>query len=346
VSRVHDALRRGRAPADPLATRRAAHADTVLAALGYRSDKPRPAGSILTAAILALATVAAIVWFMMRAPAPAQTPSTALPGVAAPAIPNAVGQKTTPSRELPPSPVPAPNAPTRGGSSSPPKFTALPATQTVTRSAPTTPAAQAPSARAQIPAPPAPVPDDFQRALYYQRSGDFEQALLHYKAALARDEMNLEAHNNLGHLYLSKGLAEEAAREFTRVIAIEPRYVNAHVNLSATLLALGRADAAAAEARAALGIEPRNSDAMVNLSLAQKASGQAGDAQGSLRRALEIDPHNAAGHYNLARQYEEGGEASRALEHYRLFLQYAGPDQMTYAGDVRTRIQGLAGIVK
>jgi hypothetical protein len=43
--------------------------------------------------------------------------------------------------------------------------------------------------------------DHFQLALYYQRSGDFENALLQYRAVLQRDELNGEAHNNLGLLY-------------------------------------------------------------------------------------------------------------------------------------------------
>src|SRR4029079_13379945 len=101
-------------------------------------------------------------------------------------------------------------------------------------------------------------PDDFQLGLYYQRAGDFEQALMHYRAALQRDEMNVEAHNNLGHLYLGRGLAYEAAREFQRVIAIEPRYVTARVNLSAALYALGRFDAAAAQAHEALQPAPKS----------------------------------------------------------------------------------------
>jgi len=84
----------------------------------------------------------------------------------------------------------------------------------------------------------------------------------------------------------------------------------------------------------------------VNLALAQKAAGQAGDAQLSLRRALELDPRNAAAHYNLARQFEESGEAAPALDHYRQFLQYAGPDQSGYAPDVRTRIAALQGRMK
>ena len=77
-----------------------------------------------------------------------------------------------------------------------------------------------------------------------------------------------------------------------------------------------------------------------------KASGQAGDSQLRLRRALERAPRNAAAHYNLARQYEESGEASPALDHYRQFLQYAGPDQAGYAQDVRARVATLQARMK
>jgi tetratricopeptide (TPR) repeat protein len=189
-------------------------------------------------------------------------------------------------------------------------------------------------------------PDEFQLALYYQRSGDFEQALMHYRAALQRNEMNVEAHNNLGNLYLGKGLFEEAAREFQRVIAIDPKYLNAHVNLSAAYTRLGRPDAAAAEARAALQIDGRNPDAMVNLSLAQHDAGLTGDAQRSLRLALEIDPRNAAAHYNIARQFEATGELSSAIAHYNQFMQYASPEQTAFVADVRVRVTALAARLK
>jgi Tfp pilus assembly protein PilF len=84
----------------------------------------------------------------------------------------------------------------------------------------------------------------------------------------------------------------------------------------------------------------------VNLSLAQHAAGQAGDAQGSLRRALEIDPRNAAAHYNMALQFEAAGEASAAIDHYNKFIQYASPEQITYAADVRARLAVLAARIK
>ena len=183
--------------------------------------------------------------------------------------------------------------------------------------------------------------DPFQLAVYHHRAGDFEQALLHYKAALQRDEMNLEAHNNLGGLYLSRGLLAEAAREFQRVVAIDPGYGPAHVNLSAAYYKLGRFDAAAGQAREVLRLDPRSVDGFVNLALAQKGAGQHADAQQSLRRALELSPHHPLAHYNLARQYEDAGEAVRAAEHYRQFLQYAGPEHEPHAAEVRARLQSL-----
>lgn len=164
---------------------------------------------------------------------------------------------------------------------------------------------------------------------------------MHYKAVLQRDELNVEAHNNLGLLYLNKGLVEDAVREFQSVTGIAPNYLNAHVNLAAALPRLGRVDAGAAEARAALKIDPRSVDAMVNLALAQKAAGQAADARASLIEALRIDSHSAPAHYNLAVQYEEAGEAALAVEHFGKFLAYAGPEYSSYAPDVRTRMQAL-----
>jgi Tfp pilus assembly protein PilF len=203
------------------------------------------------------------------------------------------------------------------------------------------PPARPPSAPTIVAHAPAPKTDEFKLALYYQRTGDFELALVHYKTVLQRDEMNADAHNNVGNLYMSKALYEDAAREFRRVVAIEPKFVMARVNLSAALYRLKRYDESAAEARAALRLDTRNADAYVNLALAQAAGGQLSDARASLVRALEIDKHHAAAHYNLAVQYEKAGELALALDHYRAFLQYAGPEQAGYAADVRVRVQAL-----
>jgi Tfp pilus assembly protein PilF len=357
VSRIHDALRRGQQRPAPARTPppRTAHADAVLAALGYRSDRPSRTPVLFgLAAALTLAVVLAWVYWPTFAPSshtasvgrPVSAPSspTSAPSspTSAPSSPNAsVGKQTAsvgkPTAPAPiaeaPQPVvkplasaPASDLPPKGGNYRPAPHEPQPS------SAPT-----APVATEGRPAP----RDDFQLALYHHRMGEFEQALVQYKKVLQRDELNVEAHNNLGMLYQGKGLYEDAMREFQRVLAIEPSYATAHLNLSAAYLKLGRADAAAVEARAALAIDPRQSDALVNLALAQDAAGQPGDARLMLRRALEITPHHAAAHYNLAQSYERAAEPGLALDHYRQFLQYAGTDQSAYVADARTRMQAL-----
>jgi len=344
VSRIHDALRRERGSGASPAPR-PAHADTVLTALGYRHAKPGAGRRLLVAGAL-LGIAGAAGWALWKAEPKTQVRPAAenrvpiVGGLAGGMVPSRLPARPA----LPAASIPAPK---------PQLATAPVLTQAAPQAQP--PAVPRPAPK-PLPSRPARRPstvdprpssalvrDEFQLALYYQRAGDFEQALLHYKAAIQRDEMNVEAHNNLGSLYLGRNLLDESAREFQRVLAIDPRYLPAHVNLSATLYKLGRFDAAAAQAREALRIDPRNVDGFVNLALAQKSSGQHAESQDSLRRALELDPRHPGAHYNLARQYEDGGETVRAVEHYRQFLQYSGPEQEAYAVDVRARLRTLQG---
>jgi len=330
VSRIHDALRRRRGSTGAPHVLRAGQMDAVLSAFGYRSEPADDSSTKPGAAVAALGVVAVLAAWYFWPHAPVLPLTTHAP----------VAVSRTPTPATPPQSISKPVAPSAAAAAAPRIQVSAAKVER-----PVQPVAQAPAPRRE-PASRVSPRDDLQLALYYQRTGDFEQALVHYKAALQRDELNLQAHNNLGYLYLGKGLLDEAAREFQRVIAIEPGYVTAHVNLSATLFRLGRFDGAAAEARQALGLDPRSADAFVNLALAQNASGQSGDAQRNLRRALELDARNPAAHYNLGRQYEAAGEAGDALDHYRQFLQYAGSDQEAYAQDVRARVQALQTRIK
>ncbi len=164
---------------------------------------------------------------------------------------------------------------------------------------------------------------------------------MHYRTVLQQNELNAEAHNNLGLLYQEKGLTGEAIQEFERALFIDPNYVRAYNNLGVTYLGLGRPDQAAAQFRTALKIDPRSVDALVNLALALKASGRPEEARTQLLRALELDSHDAPAHYNLALLYEEVGETARAIQHYRLFLQYGGAEHARLVPDVRARVDAL-----
>lgn len=367
MSRIHDALRLGRSPARPLPAGRTAQVDAVLAALGYKSDRPRrPNTGIVVGSVLLVALAGGVWWMLPTTVAPPKPARPAAPRASAPAPEKASVLPPKPPQDVTPhAPAPATATPPIVEAPKPapamvsaPAIIAPPPGHTIEAptSAPAAPQARiartkgAPSPAAGLRSPrpqasdaaePATKEEDFRLALYYQRSGDFEQALVHYKAVLQRDELNVEAHNNVGNLYMSKSLYDDAAREFRRVVAVEPKYVTAHVNLSAALYQMKKYDEAAVEARAAIRLDARNDDAYVNLGLAQAAEGQPSDARASLTRALDIDKHNSAAHYNLALQYEKAGEIALALDHYRAFLQYAGPDQASYTADVRLRVQAL-----
>jgi Tfp pilus assembly protein PilF len=313
VSRVHDALRRGRTPAKEVQASRRPHAETVLAALGHRSE--RAGGRRRTLLVMLLLVVLGGSAWTLRTPFTVRGSQ-----LTAATPPPAIATRSQTPDVKPLAPPSAPSTPATVERDPQPEIRERPRDRT----------AKAPNA------------DLFQLALYHQRAGDFEQALVNYKLALQRNELNVEAHNNLGGLYLGRNLLGEAVREFERALAIDPAYVPARVNLSATFYKQGRFDAAAAQSREVLRVDPRNVDAFVNLALAQKGGGQVADSQISLRRALELDPHHALAHYNLARQYEDGGETLRAFEHYRQFLQYAGPEQEPYAAEVRTRLKRMS----
>jgi len=183
--------------------------------------------------------------------------------------------------------------------------------------------------------------DHFRRALYYHRSGDFENALMQYTLVLESNEMHVQAHNNLGLLYQGKGSLNEAIREFTKAIGIDPSYAQARNNLGVALLQAGNVDAAIAEFQSLLRADARNVGAMVNLAIALRAARHPGEAQETLIRAISIDGRSAAAHYNLASLYEDAGEFAKALEYYERYLTLAGADEAKRMADVRQRCQIL-----
>lgn len=184
-------------------------------------------------------------------------------------------------------------------------------------------------------------PGDLDLALYYHRAGDFENALQSYRALLRSNELDAQAHNNLGLLYQERNLLDESARELQRALVIEPRNAGTHNNYGVTLLKQGRLDEALGEFQTASGLAPRSVEALVNMALARRDAGQPAVAMETLVRALTLDPRNPAAHYNLAQLYDQADEAPAAVEHYRKFLETAGAEYASRVGAVRNRIDAL-----
>jgi Tfp pilus assembly protein PilF len=340
VSQLFDSLRRGRKSSDRASATRSAQGDAVLATLGYapgRRRNGRP--SVIIAAVLVLGFAGAV-WLGWRnylgdsggPDAPLRSP--------APSIP-----RFTPPPGLSEKPLPESPPTTRPSTSSDPNGSRQPTVESrVPSSSPVAAkdAAARPGRDSGQVSPARTASDDLDAALLSQRAGDFDDALARYRALLERDELNAQTHNNLGLLYQEKGLLAEAARELERAVLLGPRNAGTLSNYGVTLLMLGRTDEAVAEFQAALKIDPGNLDARVNLALAERSSGQVDLAKETLLDVLNRAPANAPAHYNLAQLYDQTNEPARAVEHYRLFLEHAGPDHADRAAPVRARIAALS----
>jgi tetratricopeptide (TPR) repeat protein len=156
---------------------------------------------------------------------------------------------------------------------------------------------------------------------------------------LAAAPFHVEARNNLGLLYHGRGMTAEAIDQFRQAVLINPRYIKARSNMAVVLTGTGRLAEARAELRAAQAIEPRNVDLLVNKALVDKADGRPEQALELLVRAVAAQPGHAAAHYNLAVLYEERASLALAYDHYRDFLEYAGPEHGSRLGDVQDRLR-------
>jgi Tfp pilus assembly protein PilF len=186
---------------------------------------------------------------------------------------------------------------------------------------------------------PAPIINHFEAAVRQHTAGNLDEAAKQYLAAIADDDRNVEARNNLGLLYRSRGQTNEAIEQFTRALAIDLRYVNARNHLAVMLIETGRLTEARTHIDAGLAIDPRNVDLLVNEALLEKAERHPERAIELLLRALAEQPTHAAAHYNLALLYDERHSLSLAYSHYTDFLNYAGPEYRAVVADVKQRAQ-------
>ena len=187
--------------------------------------------------------------------------------------------------------------------------------------------------------------NQFEQGVKDHTAGNLDEAAKHYLAAIADNDRHLEARNNLGLLYRSRGETAPAIEQFRRALAIDPRCVTARNHLAVLLIDAGRFADARRAVDEGLALDPRNVDLLVNLALVEKGERHDERAIELLLRAVGDRPAHAAAHYNLAVLYDERRSFALAYDHYIDFLAYAGPEYRTTIPDVRRRVQTLATLL-
>jgi len=123
-----------------------------------------------------------------------------------------------------------------------------------------------------------------------QRLGRFEEAITHYRQALALDPGYVEALYNCGNILLKLKNFAEALANYDRVLAIEPDFAEAIHNRGNTLFELTRYEEALADYDRALVIKPRFAYALSNRGNALIQLKRYEEALASCNQALAIDP--------------------------------------------------------
>jgi protein O-GlcNAc transferase len=151
----------------------------------------------------------------------------------------------------------------------------------------------------------------------FQVLGRYDDAIAHYRHALALRPSYAEAHNNFGNTLHLTGQSEAAIAHYQKAIASRPDYAEAHWNLGNAQRALGRVAEAVDWYRAAAARRPNFAEAHNSLGSALHALGRDEDAIVEYRRALAIRPEYADAHINLGNTLRALGRLDEAIAHYR-----------------------------
>ena len=149
------------------------------------------------------------------------------------------------------------------------------------------------------------------------RQGSTDEAIEHYRRALAIDSRFAPAHTNLGIAFYGRGELDEALRHHREAIRLEPDSAKAHNNLGIALQASGVLDEAIDHYRRALALNPDFPEAHNNLARALADQGKLDEAMSHYREALRLLPTLAAAHAQLARILHAQGKVDEAIAHYR-----------------------------
>jgi tetratricopeptide (TPR) repeat protein len=146
---------------------------------------------------------------------------------------------------------------------------------------------------------------------------DYDNGKRAAQKAIAINEHNPVAHNNLGFALLAQGNVDHAIVEFKRAIALDPRYALPHVNLGLALSQKGLADKAIDEYRRASQLDPHTPLAHNNLGFALKEQGRIDEAIIEYRRAIALDPKFSFPHNNLGMALRDQGKLDEAADEFR-----------------------------
>jgi tetratricopeptide (TPR) repeat protein len=161
--------------------------------------------------------------------------------------------------------------------------------------------------------------------------GRLDEAVEHYRIAIAIWPFDHIAHTNLGMALGARGRLDEAVEHFRTAVEIWPFNVRAHFNLAEIHVARGQVAEALEQYRRALDEDPSFYQARANYGVTLMGVGDLAGAETQLREALRLRSDDAISHFNLAQVLVRGGRYREAAREYREVLKGQPDDEQARA---------------
>ena len=149
-----------------------------------------------------------------------------------------------------------------------------------------------------------------------EADGRLDEAIDHYRRAIAFAPEFPPAYNNLATTQRAKGQIADAISTYHQALRLRPQYPEAEYNLANALMDAGRPSEAVEHFQIALRTIPASVDIHNNLGIALMDQGKRDEAIAEFRAALAIDPASAQSHLNLANALGSGHQYDEAIEHF------------------------------
>jgi tetratricopeptide (TPR) repeat protein len=161
---------------------------------------------------------------------------------------------------------------------------------------------------------------EFERGSEAVKTGRIEDAIIHFRNAIAIYPQYVMARNDLGTELLAQGKLDEAADELRRAIELDPKAFNPRLNMGIVLVQQHKFMEATDMLKAALALQSNDPAARLYYGMALAGLNALTDAERELKTAHELGgPPFAVALFHLGEVYVSKGEpdlARRALESY------------------------------
>jgi len=161
-------------------------------------------------------------------------------------------------------------------------------------------------------------------------AGQMDEALGHFREALALDPARALSHYNIGFTLSHQGQPREAIGYLRESLRLHPQDADAHFALGVSLAAIGERGEAARHFQESLALRPQDPEAHRELANALVAEGDLGGAGREYEEALRLDPRDFRAHSKYGNLLTALGRHAEAADHYREALRL-------YPRDARTR---------